>query len=158
MASNEPRSAIVASASPPPPPRTGGSASLREIIANRRNSPVPPGATRLQTSASYLEASVLEVSKAIGDTAEPASNVRRAKRLMLENGLDEASFVVCILRAQALLKERSRHGRRSVRRPGAYFFSILEGILDEIRAKKALRDLSNDDGATDVHLARKRAS
>ncbi len=153
------RNADVSTATAPRA-RVGGSASLGEILASRRNAAasVHHGVTSLKTAADYVDATVLDVSNAIQDSADPSSNVARARRMMLASGLDDASFVVCLLRAQALLKERSRNGRRSVRRPGAYFFSILEGILGEIRAKKALRGPTDGQDAAAVHFGRKRAS
>ena len=73
-------------------------------------------------------------------------------------GLDESSFMVCAMRAHALLKDRARTGRRPVRRPGAYFYSIVIGILDEVRQRHrdSARVASRE--SVNVQLEEERAS
>ena len=142
---------------------SGGSASIAEILAKRVKQKAEPvhvteGATHLRNDTGYLEAGILEISEAIGDTGDLRANVARARRLMHSNRMEEAGFMVCAMRAHALLKERARNGRRSVRRPGAYYFSILEGILDEVRARKRENSDPSSDDASDGHLERKRAA
>jgi hypothetical protein len=149
------------------PPRAGSTASVAEMmaarIAARRQASVdtvavPEGATQLHNEPGYLASIVEQVSQDIGDTADIGSNVARSRRLMGRYDLEEAGFAVVILRAQALLKERSRNGRRPVRRPGAYLFRIIEDLLIESRARKA--DLGPSMGGVppDVPLRAKRAS
>lgn len=143
--------------------RRGGSASLAEILlAKRAGGRVPiriaDGTAVPSRSPDYLESGIREISERIGDTGDLAANVARSKRLMRSHGMDEASFMVCAMRAHALLKERSRNGRRAVRRPGAYFFSILEGILEEIARRNREKNGIGTATATDGHFPQKRAS
>jgi hypothetical protein len=151
----------------PAVPRRGGTSSLAEMMAARlaaKRAPaidtveVPPGATQLHNEPGYLASIVEQVSQEIGDTADIGSNVARSRRLMARYDLEEAGFAVVILRAQALLRERSRNGRRPVRRPGAYLFRIIEDLLIESRARKANLEPSMDAVPPDVHLRAKRAS
>jgi hypothetical protein len=148
-------------------PRRGGTSSLAEMMAARlatKRAPavdtveVPPGATQLHNEPGYLASIVEQVSQEIGDTADIGSNVARSRRLMARYDLEEAGFAVVILRAQALLRERSRNGRRPVRRPGAYLFRIIEDLLLESRARKANLEPSMGGVPPDVPLRAKRAS
>ncbi len=158
-----PSSRLLGPANPIPVRTAGGSASVAEILAKRLIDAKPSvhvteGATQLRSADGYLEAGILEISEAIGDVGDLRANVARARRLMKGHGLDEPGFMVCAMRAHALLKERARTGRRSVRRPGAYYFSILEGILDEVRQRKRDSGPGTADAAIDGYLVQKRAA
>ncbi|MFN0146553.1 MAG: hypothetical protein ACKVT1_08590 [Dehalococcoidia bacterium] len=158
-----PPSRRLPAANPIPVRTAGGSSSVAEILAKRLKVAKEPvhvteGATPLGSDSGYLEAGILEISEAIGDVGDLRANVARARRLMKVHAMDESGFMVCAMRAHALLKERARTGRRSVRRPGAYYFSILEGILDEVRQRKRDSGPGTADAAVDGHLAQERAS
>ena len=147
---------------PIPVRKSGGSASIAEIIAKRTKPTdgitIGGRAVHLPDKSGYLEAGIIEISEAIGDVGDLRANVARARRLMTVYGLDESSFMVCAMRAHALLKDRARTGRRPVRRPGAYFYSIVTGILDEVRQRHrdSARVASRD--SVDVQLDEERAS
>lgn len=121
------------------------------LAARKQNGPVreslealPVRPVRLAAGTGQLASGITEISEAIGDTANGRSNVVRASRLLARSGLSESGFMVLVFRAHALLKERSRNGRHPVRRAGAYFFRILEDLLDEVAARH--RATSSEDG------------
>ncbi len=138
----EPIAAILAARKPNGP--------VRESLAAL---PVRP--VRLAAGTGQLESGITEISEAIGDTANGRSNVVRASRLLARSGLSESGFMVCVFRAHALLKERSRNGRRPVRRAGAYFFRILEDLLDEVAARRRVTSTEGVPGPpTDIEAKR----
>jgi hypothetical protein len=143
--SQEPyRHSVVATGLVPADAQKREAEPLAAILAARKqNGPVreslaalPVRPVRLAAGTGQLESGITEISEAIGDTANGRSNVVRASRLLARSGLSESGFMVCVFRAHALLKERSRNGRRPVRRAGAYFFRILEDLLDEVAARR----------------------
>lgn len=119
----EPLSAILAARSSNGP--------LRQSLAA-----LPARPVQFTAGSGQLEAGIAEISELIGDADNVRSNIVRARRLLAKSGLSESGFMVCVLRAHALLRERSRTGRRPVRRAGAYFFRIVEDLLDDATERR----------------------
>lgn len=110
----------------------------------------------------YLDSLIRGISQIFDDESSTDANIVRAHRLQERSGLDEETFTQCVFRARSLVKERRlRHRGSSVRRPGAYFFTILEDLANEAQAAPSARNrplsASESPGADVGHLAPKRA-
>jgi len=117
--------------------------SLADIVRNRVPTPSierapsrPPKGGRY-AERSYLDSLIRGISQIFNDDENTGANIIRAHRLQERAGLDEETFSQCVFRARSLVKERRlRHRGDSVRRPGAYFFTILEDLANEARMER----------------------
>ncbi len=117
--------------------------SMAELLRSRVQRPAPvPHEERTPpgryAERPYLDSIIRGVSQIFGDETNTETNLVRAHRLQERYRLDEETFTQCVFRARSLVKERrlSRRGA-SLRRPGAYFFTILEDLANEACAARA---------------------
>jgi hypothetical protein len=130
----------------PAPPLRREPQSLAELLRSRvppqPSEPVPRANEERQpwryAERPYLDSIIRGVSQIFGDGANTDANLVRAHRLQERYRLDEETFTQCVFRARSLVKERrlSRRGG-SLRRPGAYFFTILEDLANEASAARS---------------------
>lgn len=135
--------ATPTSGAPASPLATGNPEALRELVRRRfpASPPPAPGCAPSQyLDRPYLDSLIRGVSQIFDDTDNLDANLVRAHRLQERYRLDEETFSQCVFRARSLVKERrlTRRGG-SVRRPGAYFFTILEGLAAEANGHGSAR-------------------
>lgn len=111
----------------------GGTASLAEILGRRRD---PKRTDGIGTAGDHavepteaLTAAITEVAQEFGDEHCLGPDLARTRSLLSRSGLSEEALIERVYRARSLVRERIRDGATDVRRRGAYFFVVLEGLL-----------------------------
>jgi len=116
--------------------RTSEFAGVGDLLAQRRqlrtNGPNPRQGTEPPLQ---IRATVRQLTDEFGDTTHRASNVTRVARLFARSQMEASAFVSFLYEARSITKDRASDS--VMRRPMAYYFTVLEDLLGLLPAREA---------------------
>jgi Helix-turn-helix domain len=107
--------------------RSGEFTTVGELIAARRQKESSERAQKPTEPPLQIRATIRQLTDEFGDGSHRASNVTRVARLFSSSQMDGSVFVSLLYEARAITKDRARDA--IMRRPMAYYFSVLEDLL-----------------------------
>jgi hypothetical protein len=142
------------------PPRNGNLSSLSDILSRMPLAPRTQSNPSLpadsETVPDEIAAYVAEITREMGDHVHTRSNLTYAMRLCQTSGCDPNRFAGILLEARAITRDRrtaNRNGTASsqLRRPMAYYWRVVSGLLDPIQTESELKP-SSETAETTVHV------